>query len=156
MLNIKKVFNLKIVSLALIGFFILNSAVYGIDLPAKSLLRTNLLSSTEEGQQRLKDGLAAFTLDLEGLTQEQHSLLDRALGTFFVGLNTVRSDIKVLTEKEMVRIDPEYDLRRVENLKVYKFTKDQLRNALENVGASRKNIEDIIENIVSHPGRFND
>lgn len=61
MLNIKKVFNLKIVSLALIGFFLLNSNVYCTELYVKQSLRVNLLSNIDEGRERLKNGLNNLT-----------------------------------------------------------------------------------------------
>ncbi|OIO34583.1 MAG: hypothetical protein AUJ70_00710 [Candidatus Omnitrophica bacterium CG1_02_40_15] len=94
--------------------------------------------------------------DLEGLTNEQHTLLNKALGTFFIGLNELREDIYILTDEELSNIDPESDLGNIQGLNVYRFTKEQLRQALINIGAPEKEIAYIIDNLISHPGMFRD
>ncbi|MFC1667096.1 ATP-binding protein [Candidatus Omnitrophota bacterium] len=100
-------------------------------------------------------GTAAM-LNLEGLTEKQHGLLNSALGAFFVGLNQVRSDIDVLGEEELGRIDPEGVLGEVEDLMAYRFTREQLQQALKDIDALPEDIEYIITNLIAHPGRFRD
>ncbi|MFC1666310.1 hypothetical protein ACFL0P_00370 [Candidatus Omnitrophota bacterium] len=98
----------------------------------------------------------ASMLNIRGLTPEQHDMLNQALGTFFVGLNQVRSDIDVLGEEELGRIDPEGVLGEVEDLRAYRFTREQLQQALEDIDALPEDIEYIIANLIAHPGRFRD
>jgi|GEM_PF-4580283 len=112
-------------------------------------------SPIETSRERSKDGLAAM-LNLQGLTKEQHDLLNKGLGTFFVGLNQVRDDVGILSDEEIGEIDPESDLRKISGLKIYRFTKTQLIKALRDVKTSPENIEYIISNLISHPGRFRD
>lgn len=57
MINFKKAYSFKIMSLITIGLFILNSPAYGTDLPDRSHLRSHLLSDSPEGRERLNDGL---------------------------------------------------------------------------------------------------
>jgi len=73
MINFKKAYNLKIISLIVAGLFLLNSTAYGIDLSEKSHLRNHLLSNSKKGEERLKDSLVEV-LDLKGLTSENVSL----------------------------------------------------------------------------------
>ena len=155
MKRFKKDYNLKIISLFIAVTFFLSSTAYGIDLSEKAYLRTHILSNSEEGRNRLRDGLTAM-LDLKGLTPKQHSLLNQALGTFFMGLNNVREDIRVLTEDELAKIDPDFNISELQDLKVYCFTREQLIKALKDIGASEKDTAYITANLISHPGRFRD
>ena len=57
MLKFRKVYNLKIVAILIVGLFLFNSTVYGIDLSKKNHLRAPLLNNSEEGRKRVQDGL---------------------------------------------------------------------------------------------------
>lgn len=72
-MKIKKAYNSKIISLIVIGLFLLNSTAYGIDLSKKTHLRNHLLSNSQKGEKRLEDGLVE-ALNLKGLTSENVSL----------------------------------------------------------------------------------
>nr|MBU1328477.1 LysM peptidoglycan-binding domain-containing protein [Candidatus Omnitrophota bacterium] len=63
MLKFKKVFNAKIVSLLMAVLFLLNSTVYGIDLPKNTLpkLRVPVVTNNEEGKRRLTETLNEIT-----------------------------------------------------------------------------------------------
>lgn len=84
MLYIKKVFNLKIIPLFLAVFFFFNSAAYGLDFQIKSSLRYNILSNTEEGRGRLKDGFG-YVSNLKGWP---NNIYERAGKSFREGHDT--------------------------------------------------------------------
>lgn len=68
----------------------------------------------------------------------------------------MRDDIRVLTRKEVSVIDTYADLRTINNLKVYRFTRKQLEEALKDAGADTKDIKYVTKNLISHPGRYRD
>ncbi|MFH1782451.1 MAG: hypothetical protein ABH848_02420 [Candidatus Omnitrophota bacterium] len=123
-----------------------------MDLSNSFYLRKPLTANSVDGQNRLKEGAAM--LNKKGLTKKQHDLLNRALGSFFVIIDEVRDDIGTLTYNEIKEVDPNEDLTGLKDLKVYTFTIDQLKEALEGVGSSREDRVYILNNLISHPGRF--
>jgi len=160
MIKFNKGFNLKLFSLLIAVVFLLTNTVYAINPSGKSHLR--LPATGRYDPERLGAALTAM-LNMEGLDERQHGLLNRALATFFVGFNEVREDIDVLGKDELARIDPYgvlAELAEVEDLRVYRFTREQLIKALREIGAHEKDIERdiayITANLISHPGRFRD
>ena len=164
MLKFRKGFTIKVISLLVAGLFLFNSTVYGIDLPKKACLRSHLLfNSSQEGEDRAREGLAAM-LNLEALSKTQDELLDMALARFFIkGVDQVRDDIEVVTDKtELDRIDPEGVLRHLDDrtpITVYRPTTKQLKKALGKVlrkvpGATVDDINHIMTYLISHPGRY--
>ena len=149
----RKDFNLKIFSLLIAVIFFLSNTAYAIDSSGKSHLR--LPSSARYNPKRLNDGLTAM-LNMEGLDERQHGLLNRALASFFVGFNKVRDDIHILRKTELARIDPKDELAEVKDLKAYRFTREQIIEALRKIGANERDIAYITANLISHPGRFRD
>ncbi len=82
MLNFKKLFNLKIVSVLAAGLILLNSAVYGKDLSEKACLRIPVLNSSSEGTQRAGEALTALARQINhnkvvliALRSEEHERL---------------------------------------------------------------------------------
>jgi len=59
-MKIKKDYNTKIVSILVAITFLLNSTVYGIDLPRKAHLRIPLAGNSLDGKRRLQDGMTAI------------------------------------------------------------------------------------------------
>ena len=73
MINFKKAYSFKIISLITIGLFLLNSTAYGTDLLDRGNLRSHFLSDSPEGRERLNGGLAkvkdgddAMLVDVDG------------------------------------------------------------------------------------------
>ena len=78
MKKIKKYLNLKITLLSIVGIFLFNSAVYGIDF-YKTYLRIPLISSIKQGRKRLentKTNEVSTIMDVE--YQSLKSAVDRA------------------------------------------------------------------------------
>ncbi|MFC1666327.1 GNAT family N-acetyltransferase [Candidatus Omnitrophota bacterium] len=57
MINFKKLFSMRIVSLVVAVTFFVTSTSYGIDIPDRSHLRTPLLTNSDQGTSRLKQAL---------------------------------------------------------------------------------------------------
>ncbi|MBU1853607.1 MAG: 6-phosphofructokinase [Candidatus Omnitrophica bacterium] len=157
MIKFKKAYQFKIISIVLSVVFLFHSTAYGIDISDMTSLRTRLLCNprvSSEGPKRLSEGMAAM-LNRKGLSRYHHRLLNQALGTFFVD-DGIREDIYVLDTDEIAAIDPSSDLRGIEHLNVYRFSRRQLIVALQAVGAAAADIDYITANLISHPGRFRD
>ena len=135
MKEFNKVFILKIVPLSVSMLLLFTNSIYSYSIPRKYLrLPIGKIDDTlDRAKNKMKsttmdsgEGKAAM-LDLSVLTPREHGLLNQALGSFF----NESQDIEVLTDKELVNIDPRSDLISIKDLKVYTFTKQQLRKALQ-------------------------
>jgi len=136
--------------------FLFIGIAYGIDLSEKNHLRVPSVTNARQNSGRLREGLAVM-LSLKGLTPLQHKLLNKALGSFFKDVDEVHRDkLHVLTDRELADIDPNGDLKGIEGLKVYRFQRIALVEALEGINAEPKDIAHITLNLISHPGKFRD
>ena len=61
MIKFNKLLIIKIIPLVVIATFTVTSLTYGIELPARSYLRINLLNNTEDGRKRLESSLDILT-----------------------------------------------------------------------------------------------
>jgi len=127
-----------------------SSIAFGVDVDKVSNSPSDRPVFEWQKKRKSEEGKAAM-LDLSALTPREHDLLNQALESFF----NKSQDIGVLTDKELIHIDPHSDLRRIKGLKVYTFTRQQLRKALQhNTTAKKREVDYIVDNLISHPGRF--
>ena len=152
MLKFKKDYNLKIISVIVAGLFLLNSTVYGIDLPNKSHLRKQLIFSDEKERPRVL--CIALAVAISGAIRERKSLdftkrasIESAFIEIIEEMDEHSDKQYMKTDKTLLELMESYDIawdidKEAESIWVY-HRGEGIYLEIDNEGTVRgKNIDD--------------